>query len=54
MPKISFANYPLATVACFDATSGELPRRVLDVQRNNRFLKKLAENNVAAVLIGCL
>ena len=52
MPKISFANYPLATVACFDATSGELPRRVLDVQRNNRFLKKLAENNVAAVLIG--
>ena len=52
MPRISFANYPLATVACFDATSGELPRRVLDVQRNNRFLKKLAENNVAAVLIG--
>ena len=52
MPKISFANYPLATVACFDATSGELPRRFLDVQRNNKFLKKLAENNVAAVLIG--
>ncbi|MBA63418.1 MAG: hypothetical protein CMJ76_13755 [Planctomycetaceae bacterium] len=52
MPKITFDNYPLATVACFDATSGELPRRFLDVQRNNLFLKKLAEQNVSAVLIG--
>ena len=52
MPKITFDNYPLATVACFDATAGELPRRFLDVQRNNMFLKKLSEQNVSAVLIG--
>ena len=52
MPRINFENYPLATVACFDATCGELPRRSLDVERNNLFLGKLAEQNVPAVLIG--
>lgn len=52
MPKIHFDNYPLSTVACFDATRGDLPRRELDVERNNQFLAKLAEHNVPAVLIG--
>ena len=27
------ANYPAATVACFDPTAGELPRRRLDEDR---------------------
>lgn len=52
MPSIRFDNYPQATVACFDATTGELPRRQLDVERNNLFLTKLAEHNVPAILIG--
>lgn len=52
MPSIRFENYPGATVACFDACTGNLPRRELDVERNNRFLMKLSEANVPAVLIG--
>ena len=52
MPRITFDNYPRATVACFDATSGHLPRRKLDVERNNAFLKKLSAAEVPAVLIG--
>ena len=52
MPRITFENYPAATVACFDATSGELPRRALDESTNNLFLQNLARQNVAAVLVG--
>lgn len=52
MPKIIFDNYPAATVACFDATYGELPRRELDIKRNNHFLKSLADHGAEAVLIG--
>nr|VFK01061.1 MAG: Dihydrodipicolinate synthase/N-acetylneuraminate lyase [Candidatus Kentron sp. H]VFK01087.1 MAG: Dihydrodipicolinate synthase/N-acetylneuraminate lyase [Candidatus Kentron sp. H]VFK04899.1 MAG: Dihydrodipicolinate synthase/N-acetylneuraminate lyase [Candidatus Kentron sp. H] len=44
-------HYPKATVACFDPTTGELPRRPLDEERNVRFLEKLAGNGVPAVLI---
>lgn len=44
-------HYPDATVACFDATRGELPRRNLDVLKNRRFLEGLAEAGVPAVLI---
>lgn len=36
-------NYPAATVACFDPTTGELPRRRLDHPRTTSFLKKLIE-----------
>ena len=52
MPRIQFENYPVATVACFDPTSGELPRRQLDVEANSRFLEKLSAHDVPAVLIG--
>lgn len=44
-------NYPAATVACFDATSGELPRRQLDDATNIRFLERLSSVGVPAVLI---
>jgi dihydrodipicolinate synthase/N-acetylneuraminate lyase len=44
-------HYPLATVACFDPTTGELPRRRLDQQRLTQFLKKLAGAGAPAVLI---
>jgi dihydrodipicolinate synthase/N-acetylneuraminate lyase len=44
-------HYPLATVACFDPTKGELPRRRLDHQRLTQFLEKLAEAGAPAVLI---
>ena len=51
MSKITVENYPQATVACFDATRGELPRRKLDPETNNRFLEKLAAAGAEAVLI---
>ncbi|WP_254507503.1 hypothetical protein [Anatilimnocola floriformis] len=35
------ANYPAATVACFDPTTGELPRRRLDHARTKQFLQAL-------------
>lgn len=44
-------NYPSATVACFDPTSGDLPRRRLDEPRNVQFLEKLAAAGAPAVLI---
>ncbi|VFN08005.1 MAG: hypothetical protein BECKG1743D_GA0114223_112342 [Candidatus Kentron sp. G] len=45
------ANYPEATAACFDPTTGDLPRRQFDGERNVQFLEKLAANRVRAVLI---
>jgi NTP pyrophosphatase (non-canonical NTP hydrolase)/dihydrodipicolinate synthase/N-acetylneuraminate lyase len=44
-------HYPAATVACFDATRGELPRRQLDDRTNTRFLERLSSLGVPAVLI---
>jgi hypothetical protein len=44
-------NYPAATVACFDPTTGELPRRGLDEERTVAFLEKLAAAGAPAVLI---
>ena len=46
------ANFPTATVACFDPTSGNLPRRSLHGPANLRFLEYLAKIGVPAVLIG--
>jgi dihydrodipicolinate synthase/N-acetylneuraminate lyase len=45
-------EYPVATVACFDPTCGELPRRPLDRGRLQQFLRKLADAGASAVLIG--
>ena len=45
------ANYPPATVACFDATMGPLPRRQLAPQHNKVFLERLAVAGAPAVLI---
>ena len=45
------ANYPAATVACFDPTTGALPRRQLDEQLTVDFLEKLAAAGAPAVLI---
>jgi dihydrodipicolinate synthase/N-acetylneuraminate lyase len=44
-------TYPAATVACFDPTTGDLPRRKLDVPRTVRFLEALAAAGAPAVLI---
>lgn len=44
-------RYPDATVACFDPTSGGLPRRQLDEQRLVAFLERLAAVGVQAALI---
>ena len=44
-------NYPPATVACFDPTTGELPRRRLDGPRTVAFLEKLAAAGAPALLI---
>ena len=44
-------EYPLATVACFDPTVGDLPRRRLDRVRLQQFLRRLAEAGAPAVLI---
>ncbi len=46
------ANYPPATVACFDATMGGLPRRQLAPEHNKVFLERLAVAGAPAVLIG--
>jgi len=45
-------NYPSATVACFDATTGDLPRRRLDASRNVAYLERLSRAGTPAVLIG--
>lgn len=45
-------NYPLATVACFDPTAGELPRRTLDEAKTQEFLHRLEMAGAEAVLIG--
>jgi dihydrodipicolinate synthase/N-acetylneuraminate lyase len=45
-------TYPRATVACFDPTSGDLPRRTLDEGRTIQFLEALARAGSPAVLIG--
>ncbi len=37
------ARFPAATVACFDPTTGELPRRQLDEGRTIHFLERLAQ-----------
>ncbi len=60
MPQASAAKliadplgaYPAATVACFDPTTGPLPRRRLDRERNSAFLEALAKAGAEAVLIG--
>ncbi|HUE74795.1 MAG TPA: dihydrodipicolinate synthase family protein [Pirellulaceae bacterium] len=44
-------SYPRATVACFDPTCGELPRRKLDGGRTVQFLERLAAAGAPAVLI---
>jgi dihydrodipicolinate synthase/N-acetylneuraminate lyase len=44
-------SYPAATVACFDPTTGDLPRRTLDVPRTKRFLEALSAAGAPAVLI---
>jgi NTP pyrophosphatase (non-canonical NTP hydrolase)/dihydrodipicolinate synthase/N-acetylneuraminate lyase len=44
-------SYPSATVACFDATRGDLPRRALDADRMVDFLERLARLGAPAVLI---
>lgn len=44
-------NYPAATVACFDPTCGDLPRRKLDEERLVRYLEKLAAAGAEAVLL---
>lgn len=45
------SNYPLATVACFDPTKGDLPRRELDGELTKRFLEKLVEVGTESLLI---
>jgi dihydrodipicolinate synthase/N-acetylneuraminate lyase len=45
------ANYPTATVACFDPTTGDLPRRRLDIAKTSVFLERLAAAGAPAVLI---
>jgi dihydrodipicolinate synthase/N-acetylneuraminate lyase len=45
-------HFPAATVACFDPTCGELPRRKLDAVRTVAFLEKLAAAGAPALLIG--
>ena len=51
MVRDPIAVFPSATVACFDPTCGELPRRSLDEVRTMRFLERLGEHQVPAVLI---
>ena len=43
--------YPTATVACFDPTHGNLPRRQLDHERLQTFLQRLGTAGVESVLI---
>src|SRR5262245_24362824 len=44
-------NYPAATVACFDPTTGNLPRRALDENRTVAYLQKLGAAGAPALLI---
>jgi dihydrodipicolinate synthase/N-acetylneuraminate lyase len=44
--------FPAATVACFDPTTGDLPRRKLDDDRTVAYLEKLAAAGAPALLIG--
>lgn len=44
--------YPQATVACFDPTCGDLPRRKLDESRLVQYLERLADAGAEAVLLG--
>src|SRR6476620_2460117 len=44
-------HYPAATVACFDPTTGDLPRRSLDGERTVTFLERLAAAGAPALLI---
>jgi dihydrodipicolinate synthase/N-acetylneuraminate lyase len=44
--------FPSATVACFDPTTGDLPRRKLDDGRTVAYLEKLAAAGAPALLIG--
>jgi dihydrodipicolinate synthase/N-acetylneuraminate lyase len=44
-------HYPAATVACFDPTTGGLPRRSLDEERTVAYLRRLAEAGAPALLI---
>ena len=46
-----FANYPAATVAAFDPTCGDLPRRRLDIPRLHLFLAALEQAGAEAVLL---
>src|SRR5687767_14148106 len=43
-------HYPSATVACFDPTTGDLPRRELS-ERTISYLERLAEAGAGALLI---
>jgi dihydrodipicolinate synthase/N-acetylneuraminate lyase len=45
------ANYPLATVAAFDPTTGSLPRRKLDEAATRNYLERLSAAGAPAVLI---
>ena len=45
-------NYPFSTVACFDATTGALPRRRLDHDRMGEFLVRIDTYRPDALLIG--
>jgi dihydrodipicolinate synthase/N-acetylneuraminate lyase len=45
-------HYPAATVACFDPTCGDLPRRKLDHELTRLFLENLVQAGAEAVLIG--
>jgi dihydrodipicolinate synthase/N-acetylneuraminate lyase len=45
-------NYPASTVACFDPTTGDLPRRKLDHERTIEFLTRLDAHRPDALLIG--
>ncbi|MGY8768563.1 MAG: dihydrodipicolinate synthase family protein [Pirellulales bacterium] len=45
-------NYPQATVACFDPTTGDLPRRALDEPRLCQYLEKLSQAGAPAILLG--
>lgn len=49
--KDPISCYPQATVACFDPTRGELPRRQLDETRTKAFLERLGATGVPAALI---
>lgn len=47
----SIATYPKSTVACFDPTIGDLPRRELNADATIEFLERLATAGAEAVLI---